>query len=37
MATELDKVFSGRQPHHMNIKFQIFGQQIHLRHQGDVK
>lgn len=38
MATELDKFSSGRHPQHqMNLELQLLGDQIHVRHQGDVK
>jgi len=36
-ATELDELFSGRQPHQMNYKIQRFGDELHLHQQGDVK
>jgi hypothetical protein len=34
-ATELDKVFSGRQPRQMIDKVQRFGDQLHVLHQGN--
>ena len=34
-ATELDNVFSGRQPRQMIYKLKRFGDQLHLHHQGD--
>lgn len=35
MVTELDKVFSGRQPREMTNKLH-FRDQLHLHHQGNV-
>jgi hypothetical protein len=37
MATEVDKVSSGRQPRYMNYKIQRFGDQLHHHHHGDMK
>ena len=34
-ATELDKTSSGRQSSQISYKFQRFGDQLHLHHQGD--
>jgi hypothetical protein len=35
MATELNTVFSGRQPHHIIHKLQLFGDHLPLHHQDD--
>jgi len=37
MVTELSALFLGRQLHQMNCKIQLFGDQLHLHCQGDVK
>ena len=37
MATEVDKVFSGRQQRQMNYKIRHFGDQVHPHHHGDMK
>jgi len=37
MVTERNAVFLGRQLHQMSYKIQLFGEQLHLHCQGDVK
>jgi hypothetical protein len=37
MVTELNTVFLGSQLHQMSYKIQLFGDQLHLHHQDDVK
>lgn len=37
MATEVDKIFSGRHQRQMNYRIQHFGNQIQPHHHGDMK